>query len=219
MISKNQLVTITESSILKLIHAFQQNSWLFYTESDLHCYLYNQIFNNLPLEQWGCETSSGPKSCLIHKEYPTKERYSRKLLQEGLKKGSRGHFDLTIWNPEITKQRFFRAANQNFEKEQQTFIVLELDFKENNANIDAAFHHFQWDLMKLKSPKNEVENGYLLVFSRNWINKKDFLIRALQCTSKEEKVVAIYIDNSKENNLVALSKKTIRQFKQSGWNQ
>ena len=208
LISKKQLVTITESSIKNLINSFQKSPYTFYTESDLHCYLYNQIYTSLPAEQWFCKTSN-QESILIHKEYPTKERYSRKSLTEGLEKGSRGHFDLTIWNPERTQERAFRAKDQKFEEEQQTFIAIEFDLEENKADVENAVHHLRWDLMKLRGTKNEVENGYLLTFGRDWAYEKDFLEKVKQFTATEKEVTVIYIGGSCKNDIVQLSKKTI----------
>jgi hypothetical protein len=210
MISKDQLVTITESSIRNLITTFEESPWLFYTESDLHCFLFNMIFNSLPFEQWTCKTSAGQESCLIHKEYPTKERYSRKLLQEGLEKGSRGHFDLTIWNPEKTEKRTFRATDQNFMEEQHTFIAVEFDLEEKNADVDFALHHLKWDLMKLKSERNQIEHGYLLVFGREWTYRDTFLKKAQHYTANEENVTIIYTDNFEgKSTIIPLSKKFI----------
>jgi hypothetical protein len=208
MIPKDQLVKITEKSILNLIKTYRKTPYLFYTESDLHAFLYNQIFNNFPLNQWLCKTSNKTEGLLIHREYPTKERYSRKLLKEGLEKGSRGHFDLAIWNPETTQEHCIRAANQNFSEEQQTFIAIEFDLEENNAPADLALHHLKWDLMKLKGKKNEVEHGYLLVFGRDWVNKTTFLSQSKESVSEEEKVTVIYVDPI--DGILSLSRRSIR---------
>ena len=105
MVTKKQLVQITESAIDNLITTFKATPYFFYTENDLHCYLYTQLLNRLPKEEWLCKTADGKDTILLHKEYPTKERYSRKALKEGLEKGSRGHFDLSIWNPSKIEER------------------------------------------------------------------------------------------------------------------
>lgn len=197
MVTNKQLVHITESAIDNLITTFKATPYFFYTENDLHCYLYNQIFNRLPIEDWICTTADGRDSILPHKEYPTKERYSREALEEGLEKGSRGHFDLSIWNPEEVSKRFIRApSSKGFEEEQQTFIVIEFDLNERNASLDDALHHLKWDIMKLKSKQNEVEHGYLLVFARDWVHSEYFLERARHEVSREDKVVVLYIQKS-----------------------
>jgi len=173
MVTEEQLVQITESSIDDIITAFKVTPYFFYTENDLHCYLYTQLLNKLLMEGCFCKTADGKNSVLLHKEYPTKERYSRKALKEGLERGSRGHFDLSIWNPTKTEEKLFRVKRSTeFKREQQTFIAIEFDLVEGNDNLDQALHHLQWDLLKLRSKKNEVEHGYLLVFVRDWARAK-----------------------------------------------
>jgi hypothetical protein len=86
LVEKEKLVQITESAIDNLIMAFKATPYFFYTESDLHCYLYGEILNKLPLEDWECKTKDGKSSILLHKEYPTKERYSAKALKKKFQK-------------------------------------------------------------------------------------------------------------------------------------
>ena len=78
-----------------------------------------------------------------------------------------------------------RANNQNFNEEQHTFITVEFDLEENNTPVDFALNHLKWDLMKLRSKKNEIEHGYLLVFSRDGANKLDFLRGSKQPAPKK----------------------------------
>jgi len=201
MATKQMLVKITEESIRELVSVFKQNPHLFYTESDLHYYLYAKILEKLPMKEWMCKTTEGQTSLLLHKEYPTKNRYSRKLLKKGLEKGSRGHFDLVIWNPEQVEKRYIRTCSGNFSDEQCTFIAVEFDLKGGNATLD-AFHHFKWDLLKLRDEKNEVEHGYLLLFVRNWIWKDKFLEKARSEVAKEKEVVVLYAEEDKNQRRI-----------------
>jgi hypothetical protein len=45
---------------------------------------------------------------------------------------------------------------------------------EHSERLESAIHHFKWDLLKLRSKKNEIENGYSLVFVRDWVNSEKF---------------------------------------------
>ncbi|MCZ2808209.1 MAG: hypothetical protein O2V44_02525 [Candidatus Bathyarchaeota archaeon] len=203
MVTKKQLVQITESAIDHLVTTFKKGSYSFYTENDLHCYLYTQLLNSLSREERLCKTADGRDSILLHKEYPTKERYSRKALKEGLEKGARGHFDLSIWNPEKTEERLFRVRRStDFWREQQTFIVIEFDLIEGNDNLDQAVHHFKWDLMKLKGERNEVEYGYQLIFVRDWTHSESFLEEVKPLVSGEKSVVILYIENTQQRTAV-----------------
>jgi hypothetical protein len=211
MITKDQLVKTVEVAINSLVQAFVCDPYLFYTENDLHCFLYHEMLNRLPIEELACRTKDGRQSFLLHKEYPTKLRYSAKgLCEKG--SGARGHFDLCFWNPEETENRLFRVQNStDFMSEQQTFLAMEFDLIEGNRNLDSAFHHFKWDLLKLR--KNEVEHGYQLVFARDWINKGDFLYQA-KIEAKEVKNVSIlYIEaNGASNTVQAISPRAKTEF-------
>ncbi len=175
MVTKKQLVQVTEGAIDYIITTFKATPYFFYTENDLHCYLYNEIHSKLPLEKWQCKTKDERLSVLLHKEYPTKERYSAKELRKNVPRGARGHFDLSIWNPEKTSDRLFRVRRStDFKQEQQTFIAIEFDLIEGNDGFKQAVHHSKWDLLKLRSMKNEIEHGYLLVFVVTGFIETDF---------------------------------------------
>jgi len=211
LVEKEKLGQITESAIDNLIMAFKATPYFFYTESDLHCYLYGEILNKLPLEDWECKTKDGKSSILLHKEYPTKERYSAKALKKGFSKGARGHFDLSIWNPEETSNRLFRVVSStDFQEEQHIFIAIELDMIERNEMMEQAMHHFKWDLLKLRSRKNEVEHGYQLVFVRDWINRGNFAERARNEARKAQDTTVLYIE--KEKGIVRAGTLTSRLF-------
>jgi len=180
----------------------------------LHCYLYSEILNKLPLEDWQCKTKDGKSSILLHKEYPTKERYSAKALKEKVPKGARGHFDLSIWNPEETKERLFRATrSKDFEDAQHTFIAIEFDLIEGNDSLEQAVHHFKWDLQKLRSTKNEIEHGYSLVFVRDWVHTERFL-KITRKEVAEDRIVVLYAEKVRDNRIVGtLSKKTFLKYR------
>jgi hypothetical protein len=214
MVSKKQLIEVAESAIDNLVTTFKKSPHLFYTESDLHCYLYSEILNKLPLEDWQCKTKEGKSSILLHKEYPTKERYSAKALKEKVPKGARGHFDLSIWNPEQTKERLFRAArSKDFENEQHTFIAIEFDLIEGNDSLDQAVHHFKWDLLKLRSTKNGVEHGYALVFVRDWAHRDNFLEEIEKEVANEQRITVLYAEKKGNDRIVGrLSKKPFLNY-------
>jgi hypothetical protein len=213
LIKEERFVQIVESAIDNLLMTFKKSPYFFYTESDLHCYLYNEIFNELPLEDWQCKTKDGESSILFHKEYPTKERYSAKNLQENVSRGAREHFDLCIWNPERTGERLFRARSTNFEEEQHTFIAIEFDLIEGNASLKDAIHHFKWDLLKLRSAKNEVEYGYSLVFVRDWAHRDNFLEEIKQEVANEERITVLYAEKKGNDRIIGrLSRKQFLNY-------
>ena len=135
-------------------------------------------------------------------------------MKENVPKGKRGHFDLCIWNPEKTEERLFRVQQSiDFEKEQQTFIAIEFDMTEGNSSLEQAVHHFRWDLLKLRSDKNEVEYGYSLVFVRDWNYSKEFLNKIKSEVVGEDRIVVIYAEKSRDGTIVkTLSKKPFLNY-------
>ena len=215
LVSKERLVQMTESSIKNLVARFEKTPYFFYTENDFHTFLYSEIYNKLPAEEWLCKTRNGKISILLHKEYPTKERYSARTLREGVSKGARGHFDLSIWNPEVTSDRLFRVDSSSaFGDEQQTFIAVEFELIEGNRTFESALHHFKWDLLKLSSTKNEVERGYQLVFVKDWVHKNDFLVKARTEAAKAKNTTVLYVEtNNGTSQAGTLSPKLFLNYK------
>jgi hypothetical protein len=201
LVEKQQLVQITEMAIDCLFRTIRNNPYFFYTESDLHCYLHDEICNRLAITDWQCVSKDGKRSVLLHKEYPTKERYDATALKRAAR-GKRGHFDLCIWNPEKTQERLFRTTSTNFEEEQQTFIAAELDLIEEKESLNQAVHHMRWDLLKLKGKKNEVEHGYSLIFVRDWIHRDKFLKAIMSEVKKEQNIVVLFAEKNGASNLV-----------------
>ena len=193
---EKRLVDLVERCIDDLVKTFLAAPHWFYTENDLHCYLYNLIHKEMTsLSYYKCKTRDGKHSILLHKEYPTKERYSEKYLKIN-PKGKRGHFDLCLWNPELVSQRLFRAnLSKDIKEEQQTFIAIEFNLVEGNASLDQAIHHTKWDLLKLRKQTNEVKHGYALFFVRKWIHRDEFL-RKLQKVQEQPEAAVLYIENS-----------------------
>jgi hypothetical protein len=214
MVEKDKLVQIAEAAIDNIVARFKSTPYFFYTENDLHTYLFSEIFGKLLLEDWQCKTKDGKSSILLHREYPTKERYSAKDLQENVSGGARGHFDLSIWNPEKTEERLFRVERSiDFRNEQHTFIAIEFDLIEGNSSLEQAVHHFRWDLLKLRSEKNEVEYGYSLVFVRDWNYSKEFLNKIKSKVVGEDRIVVMYAEKSRDGTIVkTLSKKPFLHY-------
>ncbi|MGA3192254.1 MAG: hypothetical protein ABSD73_07040 [Candidatus Bathyarchaeia archaeon] len=198
MVSKKQLVQITEAAIDRLIKTFRANPYFFYTENDLHCHLFSEIFSRLQPRDWQCKTMDNKNSILLHKEYPTKARYVARTPAEVSSGGARGHFDLCIWNPDTTGDRLFRALNSNFQDEQHTFIGIEFDMIEGNRTLESALHHFRWDLLKLRGEKNEVEHGYQFAFVRDWLHKDNFITKARNEAAEAKNTTVLYIEKDKD---------------------
>lgn len=209
-----ELVSIVEPSIKKLIDTFTETPYVFYTESDLHCFLYNQLYRKMDGAGFGTfKTSDNKMSVLLHKEYPTKERYNRKRFAAD-PKGKRGHFDLCIWNPDTVKNRLFRSwRTADIHREQHTFVAIEFDLIERDKGFWDAIDHLQWDFMKLIERTNNIKYPYLLVFVRNWKHRDLFLQKIPEYIRSDDFVAVLFVESSLDRKLVSrLSKKVFSNY-------
>jgi len=112
------------NGIRRTINRFREQPFLFFTESDLHASLSNDIMDgNSDILVMGKtlaerKTIKTPVS-LVHHEYPTNFRYEKKklkfggyameeILQTNIESydGDRGNYDLAVLNPEFVKSVF-----------------------------------------------------------------------------------------------------------------
>ena len=200
--TEDPLLNVAETCINDLTGTFFSAPYLFYTENDLHCYLYRLLSERLANAGYGLyETMDKKLSNLLHKEYPTKKRYSREFLIED-PKGSRGHFDLCIWNPEEVGKRLLRCRNsKEISKEQQTLFAFEFLLVEgtDKSTLMHAIDHTMWDMLKLKD--NEVKYGYILFFARDWSFREDFLVKIKERRIPSN-ITLVYVEASDNQNIV-----------------
>ena len=195
-------LTLVENCIDDLTETFFSTPYLFYTENDLHCYFYKLLSEQLEDSGYGLyETLDKKLSTLVHKEYPTKKRYRRKLLTED-PAGTRGHFDICLWNPQEVSKRLFRSRySQEIGKEQQTYVAFELLLVEgkDKSTLDHAITHTMWDMLKLKD--NEVEYGYILLFARDWDFREDFLKKVRE-QKLPSNITLVYVEKNDSQKFV-----------------
>src|SRR4051794_17531228 len=96
------IVPVFERAIKSLIRRFRNHPYAFYTETDMHCYLYHRLYAGGLLNGLS-QTADGHDTILLHKEYPTVARYQRRddgTLEESSEGRRRGAFDISIWDPQ-----------------------------------------------------------------------------------------------------------------------
>jgi len=136
----------------RLGRKFIRHPHLFYTESDMHCYLYYLLYAGRTFKGL-IETIDCEKTILLHKELPTIGKYTRD--SQGLlvpsEKGARGHFDIAIIN---------RLLSKGYDlKHQRALIAVEL-------GLDEDITHIKNDLVKLTDARNDVKQGFIVHFAR-----------------------------------------------------
>jgi len=170
---------------------------LFYTESDMHSYLYYLLYSGRTFKGF-IETSDPKKTILVHKELPTIGKYTRDsqgLLVPSEKAGARGHFDIAIIN---------RLDSQRYDlKHQRALIAVEL-------GLDEDVTHFKNDLAKLTDTRNDVNQGFIAHFAREKPIPTDELSAMKDLLKANPQIRSIIIDRSGEKTDVynGLVKKT-----------
>ena len=101
------------------INKFRKRPNYFFTESDIHAYLYHTLYTSRM--EYQRDKQSKPVY-LVHREYPTNFRYARAslLLPEfqpvplGTGEGDRGNFDLSVLHPEfVIRSRIEEVINKD----------------------------------------------------------------------------------------------------------
>lgn len=90
--SVDVLVPKFEAAIKSLVRRFRNHPYAFYTETDMHCYLYHRLYSG-GLANGLYRTAEGYDTILLHKEYPTAARYYRRVdgkLEESINGRRRG---------------------------------------------------------------------------------------------------------------------------------
>lgn len=151
------LVRQFEAAIKNLVQRFRNHPYAFYTETDMHCYLYHRLYAG-GLVNGLYRTADGHDTILLHKEYPTVARYQRGddgSLKESVQGRRRGAFDISIWDPHFIAEREHRK--------QKVLCAAELALNECGPKNP----HTMNDATKLAGPTNEIRYGYLLFFVRD----------------------------------------------------
>jgi hypothetical protein len=151
------LVPIFEKAIKSLVQRFRNHPYTFYTENDMHCYLYHRLYSG-GIVNGLYPTAEGHDTILLHKEYPTVARFLRKddgRIEESVEGRRRGAFDISIWDPRFIATREHRK--------QKVLCAAELALNECGTR---SVHTLN-DLTKLAGPTNEIRYGYLLFFVRD----------------------------------------------------
>jgi hypothetical protein len=81
------------SAINDVVERFISEPFFFYTEQDMHAYVYHKLITGR-LGKEHIVTYFGDKTILVHREYPTLNTYPSKHGTS-----TRGHFDLAVIDP------------------------------------------------------------------------------------------------------------------------
>lgn len=199
MIMLPEVISIVENAIKHLENKFLESPYFFYTESDMHCYLYHQLFQERLLRE-AVNVAVGKEAHVaqtirLHKEYPTLGKFykNEKLLVPNEDKyvtikgkklqPSRGAYDLAILD---------HSEKRDF-KYQKTSIAIELALNE----LHPSLWHIQNDYTKITYDVDKVERGYILFFVRKADLSEQVIKKRLPHIKSELR--GVYADNLHPN--------------------
>jgi hypothetical protein len=185
------------SAIKALIERFIETPYFFYSEQDMHAYLYHKLISGR-LGKSLVQTHFGDRTALLHREYPTLRAYPSKG------RSKRGRFDLAILDPVHASESHWRMQTREPPYSRHR-LKAAVEFGLNaigTTRLDLT--HFRKDFECLTDPKNMVERGYLLFFVR----RQDYghnsgLLRVID--SLPDRLEQAYEQNrDRANNLVVV---------------
>jgi hypothetical protein len=153
---QNELIAAFETAIRSLVRRFRNHPYVFYTETDMHGYLYHRLYK--PPFNVLYRTSDGHDTILLHEEFPTVSKYTRDTdghLRNDPASRHRGRLDISIWDPTLINVRTHRL--------QKVLCAAELAL--DDCGEESV--HTVNDTTKLADPANEIKRGYLLYFVRD----------------------------------------------------
>jgi len=207
-----------DESIYETVNDFLEAPYSYYSENDIHCKLYLNMCKVGLNQPCLVSTPRGAvPSTILHKEYPTKGKYRRNNRgpSEKIETGSRGHFDLCLWDPDVAATRLISSPGGV--GEQRTIGAVEMSMNEHHERF---LWHALWDRLKLSDPANEVEHGVILFFVRDYqyestgFPKDGFFTSLYEHFKDEEKVCLIYVERRGAERIVyVVSKTSFQGFK------
>ena len=108
MIKESELKKLVADGVRRTVNKFREYPHLFFTETDLHAYLYHCLYS----KRLEVRTRDGVLTTCLHKEYPTNFRYSKKTMEDyGLeRKGRRGNYDIAVLNPHFIRANGIKSV-------------------------------------------------------------------------------------------------------------
>lgn len=198
----NRLMAVMERAISELARRFQESPLDFFTESDLHSWLYRSLLEIPELSRrYGMAEASG-ETLLVHREYPTFFRFREGLpVEKTGPPASRGHYDLVVLNPEfVTTYPAEVVTNQSFSKtEGKTWpmkpILAAIEVKLlRRKPSDQVMEDIEIDFQVLQQSNPWVSSTHMLVFNR-WSVLPANQLRELERMAKENTdVTLLYVE-------------------------
>jgi hypothetical protein len=167
------MVEKIELKIRTLVNHFRRRPLNYFTESDIHSYLYLAFYRDKLFSGQYPTLNPVEKTVLVHREYPTFFKYDNQPpIVPSDKARSRGHYDLVILNPEFVKaNRLDVVTNKEYSFMLKKPVIIPLiaaiEFKFIIGQINEhMLKNIKLDFQKLTHTKPYSYSRYFLLFNR-----------------------------------------------------
>ncbi len=162
-----------ESKIRTLANHFVRRPLNYFTEPDIHSYLYLAFYRDKVFSAPVPTKDLREKTILIHREYPTFFRCDKKIpLVPSDKARSRGHYDFVVLDPGFVKSfPFSVVANKDYHLLPERFdrkpLIAAIEFKYIVREISRnMLREIEMDFQKLQCSIPYSHTAYALIFNR-----------------------------------------------------
>ena len=200
---QEHLKSLVVKTVKTIVNQFHRKPDIFFNEHDFHHYCYHSFYRQKEFSKL-YKTSDGRMTNILHPEYPTLMRFSRKEPKVD-PKGVRARNDMAILNPDfIVNNEFEKVRCRDISKFKSLDyrtknLVAALEFKYIIQHGDQFKHEILYDHLKLKNAE-EADLKCMLVFTNTIDREIDyFKNQGLHIDKEIKKIyVAVYIEKGKK---------------------
>lgn len=198
-----QLKILVLKTVKTIVTQFRRKPDIFFNEHDFHHYCYHSFYRQKEFSKL-YETRDGRMTNILHPEYPTLKKFSRKELKVD-PKGVRARYDMAILNPDfIVNNEFEKVRCRDVSKfkaidYQTKNLIAAMEFKFIIKHGDQFKREILYDHIKLQNA-DEADLKYMLVFTNTIDRKIDyFKDQGLHRDKNIKKIyVAVYFEKGKK---------------------
>ena len=197
----DDLLLGVESNVKTLVNRFKGRAHNFFTESDLHSYLYLVFYRDKRFSKQYPTADPSVRTILIHREYPTFFRFRRELpVKSAPKPAKRGHHDLVVLNPSfLAAYPLTTVTNQDIstipQRPKEKPLRAAIEFKMPRSRIGSGtLEEIEIDFQKLQLSLEWSQSLYLLVFNRHDRITPEGMAELKRMTAGNPDVKALYME-------------------------
>lgn len=198
---KDDLFLAVESHVKTLVNRFKGRPYNFFTESDIHSYLYLAFYRDKRFSKQYPTADPSVKTILIHREYPTFFRFRRKRpLAPAPPPARRGHYDLVVLNPVfLAAHPLSTVTNQDWNTVSDHWkdkpLLAGIEFKMPRGKLTSTrLKQIEIDFQKLRRSSSWCEGLYMLIFNRHERMTAKGWVELERMAAENPDVKAVYME-------------------------